>query len=142
MNTACVSCLIYLIGMILMKSKIIFESLYTYQYGPVTGQYWSVAASIGPLFQKLKVMTIYQLYKYFVGVFTYKSYRNNLPPVFTMFERASNINTYSTRQIDSFCIHKLKTFQYIVATILIGSLEAKPPIFLIFDFHLLIQKLY
>ena len=51
-----------------------------------------------PIFDKLKIMTIYQIYRYYVGVFMYKLYHNSLPPVFSMFTPTSNIHSYPTSQ--------------------------------------------
>ena len=62
-----------------------------------------------PLFDKLKIMTIYQIYRYYVGVFMYKLYHNLLPPVFTMFTRTSNIHRYPTSQNKSFYTHFVPT---------------------------------
>ena len=55
-----------------------------------------------PLFEKLNVMTIHQLYKYYVCVFMYKLYHTKLPPLFSMIKRVSDIHNYFTRQYDSF----------------------------------------
>ena len=62
-----------------------------------------------PFFEKLHIMTIHQIYKYFVGVFMYKLYHQLLPPLFSMFQRTSNIHNYSTRQNDSFYIQYVPT---------------------------------
>ena len=64
-----------------------------------------------PLFEKLKVMTVYQLYRYYVGVFMFKLYHNQLPPLFNMFDRTSNIHSYSTRQSDCFYINYVPTLR-------------------------------
>lgn len=57
-----------------------------------------------PLFDELKLMTIYQTYDYYVGVFMYKLYHEQLPPLFTMFNRTPAIHHYSTRQYSGFYI--------------------------------------
>ena len=62
-------------------------------------------------FAQLKVMTIYQLYEYYVGVFMYKLYHKNLPPLFNMFERTSDIHSHSTRQYNSFYINYVPTLR-------------------------------
>ena len=64
-----------------------------------------------PLFDKLKVMTVYQLYQYYVGVFMYKLNSNKLPPLFSMFERTSNVHNHSTRQYDTFYVNYVQTYQ-------------------------------
>ena len=62
-----------------------------------------------PLFEKLKVLTIYQAYNYSVGVFMYKLFHFMLPPIFVMFKRTSDIHNYSTRQEDSFYLQFVPT---------------------------------
>ena len=57
-----------------------------------------------PLFDELKLMTIYQTYDYYIGVFMYKLYHEQLPPLFTMFNRTPAIHHYSTRQYSGFYI--------------------------------------
>ena len=64
-----------------------------------------------PLFDKLKLMTAYQVYDYYVGVFMYKLYHEKLPPMFNMFQRTSNVHNYSTRQYDSFYIDFVPTLR-------------------------------
>ena len=64
-----------------------------------------------PLFEKLKVMTVYQLYQYYVGVFMYKLHKDNLPPIFSMFERTSNVHNYSTRQHSTFYVNYVPTLR-------------------------------
>ena len=64
-----------------------------------------------PLFDKLKIMTVYQVYDYYVGVFMYKLYHKQLPPLFDMFERTSDVHSYSTRQYDSFYIDYVPTLR-------------------------------
>ena len=41
----------------------------------------------------------------------YKLYHKLLPPLFSMFERTTNIHSYSTRQSDSFYIHYVPTLR-------------------------------
>ena len=62
-----------------------------------------------PLFDKLKVMTIHQIYEYYVCVFMYKLHNKQLPPLFSMFERTADIHGYSTRQTNSFYISYVPT---------------------------------
>ena len=62
-----------------------------------------------PLFDKLKVMTIHQIYEYYVCVFMYKLHYKQLPPLFSMFERTADIHGYSTRQTNSFYISYVPT---------------------------------
>ena len=62
-----------------------------------------------PLFKKLRIMTIYQNYEYYIGVFMYKLFHNKFPPLFEMFERTANIHNYSTRQINCYYIHHVPT---------------------------------
>ena len=64
-----------------------------------------------PLFDKWKVMTTHQLYEYFIGVFMYKLYHEKLPPLFDMFEKTSQVHSYSTRQYDSFYINYVPTLR-------------------------------
>ena len=64
-----------------------------------------------PLFIELKLMTVHQIYEYYVGVFMYKLYHKHLPPLFYMFERTSNVHNYSTRQCDSFYINYVPTLR-------------------------------
>ena len=64
-----------------------------------------------PLFDKLKLMTVYQVYDYYLGVFMYKLYHEKLPPLFNMFQRISNVHNYSTRQYDSFYIDYVPTLR-------------------------------
>ena len=64
-----------------------------------------------PFFDQLKIMTVHQLYSYYVGVFMYKLFHKKLPPIFNMFERISNVHNHSTRQIDSFYIQYSSTLR-------------------------------
>ena len=64
-----------------------------------------------PLFDKLKVMTFHQVYDYYVGVYMYKIYHKQLPPLFNMFVRTSDMHAYSTRQYDSFHIEYVPTLR-------------------------------
>ena len=64
-----------------------------------------------PLFDNLKLMTVYQIYEYYVGVFMYKIYHKQLPPLFNMFERTSDVHAYSTRQYDGFYINYVTTLR-------------------------------
>ena len=57
-----------------------------------------------PLFLKLNLMTVYQIYRYYVGVFMYKLYHNKLPIIFDMFELTSSVHAYPTRQSQSYYI--------------------------------------
>ena len=62
-----------------------------------------------PLFDQLKIMSIYQVHEYNIGVFMYKLYHKQLPPLFNMFERTTEIHNYLTRQHDSFYINYVPT---------------------------------
>ena len=64
-----------------------------------------------PLFEKLKLMTVYQVYDYYIGVFMYKIYYKQLPLLFNMFERTSDVHGYSTRQYDSFYVNYVPTLR-------------------------------
>ena len=56
-------------------------------------------------------MTVFQIYEYYVCVFMYKLYHKKFPPLFSMFERTTNIHNYSTRQYDSFYINYVPTLR-------------------------------
>ena len=56
-------------------------------------------------------MTIYQIHNYYIGVFMYKLYHKQLPPMFDMFERTTNVHNYATRQYDSFYINYVPTLR-------------------------------
>ena len=58
-----------------------------------------------PLFNELKVLTVNQIYEYYLGVFMFKLYHEKLPPLFSMFDRTSDIHNYTTRQHDTFYIN-------------------------------------
>ena len=67
-----------------------------------------------PLFDELNIMKIKQLYKYFICVFMYKLFHEQLPPLFSMFKRISythslTTSSLSTRQNDSFITPAHKT---------------------------------
>ena len=63
------------------------------------------------LFTKLNIMTIHQIYNYFIGVFMYKLHHKLLPPVFNMFVQTSDIHNYGTRQNNSYYIHYVPTLR-------------------------------
>ena len=62
-----------------------------------------------PLFDKLKIMTIYQLYRYYIGVFMYKLYHKLLPSIFSFFKLTSDVHSYPTRQNKSYYINYAPT---------------------------------
>ena len=62
-----------------------------------------------PLFKDLKLMTIHQIYTYYVGVFMYNLYHEKLPSIFGMFQRTSHVHSYPTRQQCSYYIQKDST---------------------------------
>ena len=62
-----------------------------------------------PLFDKLKIMTIYQLYRYYIGVFMYKLYHKLLPCIFSFFTLTSDVHSYPTRQKKSYYINYAPT---------------------------------
>ena len=64
-----------------------------------------------PLFDRLGVMTIDQIYNYFIAVFMYKLNHELLPSLFDMFELTSNIHSYETRQSNSYYIHFVPTLR-------------------------------
>ena len=64
-----------------------------------------------PLFDRLKIMTTLQLYEYFIGVFMYKLFHEKLTPLFDMFEKTSQVHSYSTRQNDSYYINYVSTLR-------------------------------
>ena len=55
-----------------------------------------------PLFDQLKIMTIHQIYRYYVGVFMYKLYHKLIPPIFYMFKLTTDVHSYPTRQKNSY----------------------------------------
>ena len=52
-----------------------------------------------PLFDRLKIMTIYQIHNYYIGVFMYKLYHKQLPPMFDMFEQTTYVHNYAIRHM-------------------------------------------
>ena len=64
----------------------------------------------GPLFQALKILTIYDLYKINLGVFMYKHITSELPKIFTnYFTKKCQIQNRSTRNTNEYYVKKLKT---------------------------------
>ena len=60
-------------------------------------------------FIKKKILNVYQIYDYFIALFMYKLSHDNLPPLFDMFERTSNIHNYETRQHNLFYLKFVPT---------------------------------
>ena len=63
-----------------------------------------------PLFSKLKILKINDLYKFQLGQFMYNFTNNSLPQVFdSMFLRNQSVHNYPTRQSDEFHLPLLRT---------------------------------
>ena len=64
-----------------------------------------------PLFREMKLLNVWQVNKFLIGQFMYKSYHNLLPPIFdSNFVRTRGIHQYDTRQAPAyFDIIKVRT---------------------------------
>ena len=64
-----------------------------------------------PLFREMKLLNVWQINKFLIGQFMYKSYHNLLPPIFdSNFVRTRGIHQYDTRQAPAyFDIIKVRT---------------------------------
>ena len=52
-----------------------------------------------PLFKELKLLNIWQMNKYLIGLFMYKHYHKILPPLFeTFFTRTCEVHSHDTRR--------------------------------------------
>ena len=67
-----------------------------------------------PLFRKYRTLTVFDLYKYHLGVLMYKFETNNLPKtIYSLFNRNSDIHSYDTRSAVNLHLHKVRTSLYL-----------------------------
>ena len=64
-----------------------------------------------PLFDRLGIMTMSQIYNYFIAVFMYKLNYGLLPCIFDMLELTSDIHNYETRQSKLYYIQYVPTLR-------------------------------
>ena len=64
-----------------------------------------------PIFKSLKILTLYDLYKYKLGIFMFLCHKNILPKsLLVHFCLNCNIHAYSTRNAANFHLPKVRTF--------------------------------
>ena len=62
-----------------------------------------------PLFKKMALLNIKQLYEYSIGMLMYKIHHSMTPPILNMFVRNADIHEHSTRQHSHLHIHMCRT---------------------------------
>ena len=64
-----------------------------------------------PLFDKMKVLTVFQIYKYSTCMFMYKLFHKQQPPIFDFFRLTSSIHDYDTRQANTIYLEFVPTIK-------------------------------
>ncbi len=67
-----------------------------------------------PLFNKYKALTVFDLYKYHLGVLMYKFETNKLPKaIYSLFNKNSDIHSHNTRSASNLHHHQARTSLYL-----------------------------